>query len=228
MDYLSYAPVLIELGNEAGYEKLRDSAITKMGDSVELVVAERVLLACLLLPPKDKHMPTLDKWAQVSITLNQGCWACAALALLEYRRKEYDEALEWCRKSLNTGLEPRLRGQQAATLKREGSSTPLTCAVRARVIQAMSYARLKQLDRAHADIVPCRELIESKFKGELGMGTYESGFWKDWLIDRILLREAIALIENNEQAAQLPRKPNQRILNEAESNPFTPASVTNN
>jgi hypothetical protein len=40
----------------------------------------------------------------------------------------------------------------------------------------------------------CRDVIEAKFAGELGVGTYESGLWKDWLIDQILLREAEAVI----------------------------------
>jgi hypothetical protein len=202
MDYLSYAPVLLELGDKPGYERLRESAIAKMGGSNELIVAERILLACLLLPYEDEQLPTFDKWAQVDITLNQGCWACAALALLEHRRGRYDEALNWCNKSLNTGLEPQLGVTPA---KREGSNTPLTCAVRAHIIRAMSYAELQQVETARAALANYPDMIESKFRGEFGMGTYESGFWKDWLIDRILLREALVLIKKSDQMTK-PRQ----------------------
>ena len=35
----------------------------------------------------------------------------------------------------------------------------------------------------------CREIIEKKTRGKLGVGNYEpNGYWHDWIIDNILLR----------------------------------------
>ena len=76
---------------------------------------------------------------------------------------------------------------------------------RAHVIMAMANARLNQFEQAQSELAQCREVIESKPKGHLGEGNYETGFWKDWLIDRILLREAEGLIQaqkKNKQAAR--------------------------
>jgi len=38
------------------------------------------------------------------------------------------------------------------------------------------------------------EVIEGKLQGELGVGRYGADLWADWLIDRVLLREADGLL----------------------------------
>ena len=59
---------------------------------------------------------------------------------------------------------------------------------------AMAYARLNQREKARAELTACREAIESRFDGELGVGNYGFDLWADWLIDRVLLREADGLL----------------------------------
>jgi hypothetical protein len=139
-----------------------------------------MLTAFLLVPSEGRYSATLQKWgkaADISDAPNQWiCWNFASLALLEYRRNQPDRALEWARKSL------------------AARSCPPTCMARDHVIMAMALARLNQTESARSELDRCREPIESKFKGRLGLGTYETGFWKDWLIDRILLREAESLV----------------------------------
>ncbi len=180
MDYLTYAPVLIELGDPTGYEKLRRSAVLTI--AYDGHYSERMLNAFLLSSADDGNTVTPIKWgemAKVSKTAPQWmCWNYAALALLEYRRHDAAQAMEWAQKCLD-------------------NSPPPTCNARAHVILAMAYSQLNKPKEAQAELAECHEKIDGRFKGHLGEGTYESGFWKDWLIDRILLREAIELIDSD-------------------------------
>jgi serine/threonine protein kinase len=178
IDYLSYAPVLIQLGDTARYDTLRRSAINSI--EYDRGYAERMLHAFLLLPSDDGTTVTPTKWGLLARSAGATwaefmCWNYVALALLDYRRNDPASAMEWAQKSLD-------------------AKPPVTCRARAEILLAMAHAKLNQTQRAQAEIADCRQLIESKFKGRLGEGTYETGFWKDWLIDRILLREAIELI----------------------------------
>src|SRR5262249_13648777 len=60
MDYLTYAPLLVQLGDTANYQRLRESARAEVGpDSLR---AERMLNAFLLLPFDKDFAPTIDKW----------------------------------------------------------------------------------------------------------------------------------------------------------------------
>jgi rhamnogalacturonyl hydrolase YesR len=88
---------------------------------------------------------------------------------------------------------------------------------------AMSYAKLNQREKAQAELAQCRAHIEEMRQGILDATVYEEGgfwhatnasdkiynekgFWHDWLINHILLREALAVLEKGpevgaEQAA---------------------------
>src|SRR5262249_43820590 len=102
MDYLSFAPVLVELGDTARYDALRESAITIMGYDR----GERMLNAFLLLPSDDGTAITPTAWGESARSAAAkpefGCWNCAALALLDYRRNEPASAIEWVQKSLDS------------------------------------------------------------------------------------------------------------------------------
>jgi hypothetical protein len=59
----------------------------------------------------------------------------------------------------------------------------------------MARHQLQQTDAAQSELAQGREIIESKFRRELGPGEDILGQWFDWLIARILLREDTALID---------------------------------
>ena len=103
MDYLAYAPVLVEIGDADGYEKLRASACEMLPDTGGLA-AERLLTAFLLVPANGQVALRLNEWgklAALDLTEPQYvCWIYASLALLEYRHNDGAKSLEWGTKCL--------------------------------------------------------------------------------------------------------------------------------
>jgi eukaryotic-like serine/threonine-protein kinase len=194
LDYLRYGPTLIEQGDIAGYERFRHAAIVQFSGGNN-PFADRIVKISLLLPANEKLLKTLGPQANVtgqSIATNEdatadiflAAWRSVSLALIEYRSGNFEKAAEWGRQSLNypEHIAPR-------------SATALT-------ILAMSDQKLGKSDEAHAQLAKAREIIENKFKSQLDQGTPMQGFWFDWVFAKILLNEAIALVEGNPKVLQ--------------------------
>ena len=111
-------------------------------------------------------------------------WRAVSLALWEYRRGNFTEAVAWGQRCLNY---------------REYNNAPRTATARA--ILAMSYEQMGREDEARAEVVLARDIVEAKFQKRLDRGTPIQGFWFDWVFARILLRESIALIETPSRKA---------------------------
>ena len=94
------------------------------------------------------------------------------LALMAYRRGNFEEAADWCRRSL---AYPEYDAVRVAT---------------ARTILAMASARLGRPEQARAELNQARALIEGKFPSSLEGGSEAKAFWFDWAYVQILLREA--------------------------------------
>ena len=76
-----------------------------------------------------------------------------------------------------------------------------------RVILAMSCHRQGQADEAGSQFSKARDVIEAQFKNGLEHGNSSLGMWYDWVIARILLREATALIGDGSGTAAVPKQP---------------------
>ncbi len=186
LDYLEYGPALIERGDTNGYESFRQAAAARFtGGSRPF--ADRIVKISLLLPSDPKILkalqPLADATAQSFGTNAEdnadiflAAWSSVSLALVEYRRGNYAQAADWCRRCLNY---PEYIAPRTAT---------------ARVIIAMSDQRLGKTAEARSQLAQAREIIGDKFKSQLDRGTPVQGFWFDWVFARILLREAEALI----------------------------------
>ncbi|HXR06463.1 MAG TPA: hypothetical protein VN765_03975, partial [Candidatus Acidoferrum sp.] len=106
-------------------------------------------------------------------------WRCVSLALMDYRLARYSEAAGWCNRCLSYGNDNLSR---VATIH---------------AILAMSYHQLGQLENARSELAQSREIIETKINGGLDLGNGGQGYWFDWELGNILLREATALIGGN-------------------------------
>ena len=58
----------------------------------------------------------------------------------------------------------------------------------------MSFQRLGRTREAAAELKPARELVEAKFHAGLTAGSDTDGYWFDWAMAQILLREANGLV----------------------------------
>ena len=97
--------------------------------------------------------------------------------MMEYRRGNWAKAAECSRTSLGYA-----DGSPAQTAN-------------ARIILAMVCCQLHQDGEAGVELARGRELIRSRFINGLSYGNDVQGRWFDWLIARIYLREATALME---------------------------------
>ena len=100
------------------------------------------------------------------------------LALMEYRRGNYAEAVNWGNRCLSAQPDP-----------------DVTCVATVRSILAMSYYQLGQTEPARAELAKSRELIEKRSKTAFVIYQDGRGMWFDWFIGRILEREAAAMIK---------------------------------
>ncbi len=185
--YLEFAPLLIELDDLPAYERLRKSAIERYANSDNPDFFEIMMHVTLLVPPDDSQMTTISKWAAIASTKDHSC-SYAALALFNYRKGNDERALDWCRKCLDAQPYPGMKA-------------------RAHVLQSLAYRRLNRPDDAENELTLGRAMIESKFRGQFGVGHYAGNLWADWLMNRILLREAEAMLRKNKRAAANPTRP---------------------
>ncbi len=187
LDYLECGPVLIELGDTAGYERFRQAAVARVADAA-YPFADRIIKISLLLPADEKILKALDPLAaaaaksfatniNVDSDVFLAAWRSVSLALMEYRRGNYSEAAGWCRRCLAYS---EYNAPRTAT---------------ARVILAMACHQLGQSDEARSELDQARKIIENRLQGGLERGTGVQGFWFDWLFAQVLLREATGLID---------------------------------
>jgi len=187
--YLEYAPVLVELGEKKRYEELCDAAVTRYHDidrtetNTDSVndCGERLLHACLLMPVQPRHRVAFCKWAALVGRVDPPrVHHNSVLALFEFRRGHFQDALVQADKALTNSAGPAFEA-------------------RAHVVKAMAYAGLNEGEAAQTELGLAHKLVDPKFEGELGAGHYGS-LWADWLIDKVLLKEA-------ERLARMPSAP---------------------
>jgi eukaryotic-like serine/threonine-protein kinase len=188
LDYLRYGPVLIALDDMAGYERFRRSAIAHYAGTTNPLPAERVVKISLLTPADNQLIRSLRPLAEIAAKSLDGtvpvdpslaAWRSFSLALMDYRRGSFAEAVVWCERSLNF----------------QNSNAPRGANVR--LVLAMSHYRLGQVKQARAEFTEARQQVDSQFDRGLQVGNGADGFWFDWLFAQVLLREASSLIEDN-------------------------------
>ena len=139
LDYTKYAVVLAEMGDRHDYETFCREAIKQFGNTADPKVAERMVKNSLLMPPGAGLLAALSPFAEVtaeSVTTDADdqavAWRCLSLALMEYRRGNYAEALNW--------------GNRCLSFKHDSTNVPRVASLRA--ILAMSYHHLGQAEPA--------------------------------------------------------------------------------
>jgi tetratricopeptide (TPR) repeat protein len=187
LDYLRCGPALVEIGDTSGYERFRQQAIAKYS-AAPCAFADRIVKVSLLMPANKRVLDSLSilaaatdehlREADASGDVFTAAWRSLSLGLLEYRRGNFNRAVELSQRCL---AYPESNAPRAAT---------------ARVILAMAYHRLGRTTEALAELKAGREIVESKLnKLRPDRGTPIQGFWFDWAFAQILLRETAALVE---------------------------------
>ncbi|HEY4414943.1 MAG TPA: serine/threonine-protein kinase [Verrucomicrobiae bacterium] len=197
LDHTKCAVVLIEMHDDIAYRQFCREAIRQFAGTTDPIIAERTVKNSLLLPADAALLNSLAPLADLaakSFSFPENAasgnnswmmpWRCVSLALMEYRRSNFSGAVDWCNRCL--------------TYNNDSPSRLAT----AYAILALAHHQLHQTENAHAELMQSRELIENKFKSGLTAGDGSEGFWFDWILARILEREASADIEGSRTAVK--------------------------
>jgi tetratricopeptide (TPR) repeat protein len=178
-DYQAFGVVLIEDGDTEQYGRFWQGAVTNFA----AVPNSGVFIACLLRPLNQQQIQALKPMAD---TLQQNLrlisqsrvsdWTLMPFGLWQYRCGDYDAAIDWCQRGL-----------------KRNTKFPV-CDAALHIIMAMAYQQEGQGDAACAELARGRQIVEAKFKNPPDRGRAGSGFWFDWIYDRLLLQEAATLI----------------------------------
>jgi serine/threonine protein kinase len=186
LDYLRYAPLLLELGETERYKELRRAGLKRFARSDNPLVAERVIDCCLLLPPDPDMLAALEPMAEsaaksletssVRFEGDMAAWRSLTLALFEYRSGNPRLAVDWCDRSLDYES---VVGARVASV---------------RLLRAMGRHRLGLMEGVANDYWTARTAVEEAFKQDLKRSGTWSGYWFDWMVARIFLNEATELM----------------------------------
>jgi hypothetical protein len=179
-DLLLPGPALLESGDVAGYEKFRSDVLNRFGDCTNSpLAAEHMIKISLLLPPGEAILERLKPFAStVAGSLSDRtnvvfhAWSAVALALLDYRRNDFTNALSWAQKCLQY---PDTNAASLAT---------------SHCLMAMSSQRLGLAEPARSELAQARTIMAGGFLKPGLTGNARDGFWFDWVVVRRLLLEA--------------------------------------
>jgi hypothetical protein len=185
LDCYRVAAASIEMGDVAGYDQFRNVMLSRFATSTDLVSTERIVKVALLLPASKEQMLQLNPLIDVcSASFDDSAdtsqvppklllWRMICVSLGEYRRGHFDVAESWARKSL---IVPTPNRERVAT---------------ARILLACALHHQKRFTEARTEWTLATDVINTKFSEA---PTFVKGdFWPDWIIARILSREAQAL-----------------------------------
>jgi len=181
------AALLCQAGDLERYDMIRRLAIDRFSNTFSPVVAEQVFKATLLLPPDPETLAALrplGAFLETSLTKGhpelQGdnfrtAWCRFALSLMRYREGDLDAASLWADRALPIagGHVPR--------------ETMLRC------LRAMIAYHKGDTAAARALLNAARMPLDAHFAKPIELGDMKSS-WSDWLIARILYKEARALV----------------------------------
>jgi tetratricopeptide (TPR) repeat protein len=174
---------LLAYGDDpAAYHRACGELVALVADTGDPFVAERVAKGALLLPPRPDNLDSVVRLANRAVTLDPKSgvipWAFATRALAAYRHGD-DDALVWAERCLTADL----------------ASPTWYRAAQAHLAVAMTRQRMGEHEAARAALARATALIQPMTDRYEAAGEVDTGYWHDWLISTLLLREAQLLIE---------------------------------
>ena len=180
LDHFRLGAALVEAGQRDDYERFRQETVLRFGNASSAVntLPDRLIRTCLMLPANRQLLESLRPAAEAAERELAGGsperepWISSALALLEYRRGDDLKAAAFCTRCLNS----------------RGANGPPGAL--ARVVLALASWRLEKHEQGLATLKQADEQINLAFNKGLGLNLHSlGGYWFDWVLARILLRE---------------------------------------
>ena len=184
-DHIGYqylAPLLLQLNDVDGYKACRAQIFREFGNTTHPLIAQRMVLASLILPATDDEMKVIAKMADVVAgdDTNSEVYGYNLLAegFAEYRLGHYKPALALLRKA-----EPMDIGSN--------------CRTETYFLLAMARFKLNRLDDSRESFASAMNDLKTKLAQE---GHLDEE-WNHWITAHVLMREATALVGSNESGA---------------------------
>ncbi len=191
-DLLRVGPPLVVVGDLENYRHLITRTLSHFAHTQNPIAAEQLIKLSLIVPADESILDTLKPLADVvrasipsdTSTVHQEdfmAWRVLALALFEYRKGDFENAIARANQCLGYPDSPPARIAQC------------------HIIQSMAYGRLNRPDDARTEFALGHALVNRKFPSGLGRieNLYDSsaGFWHDWVIAYLLQQEAEHLLK---------------------------------
>ncbi len=190
------AALTAQIGDESAYRHWRGEILQRFGAMKDGATAARLAGDCLILPPVPAEVEPIGKLAALGLDRASRrqdiLYAQFVNGLFQYRQGHFTTAKDWLQKAT-------VSADDMAEWNR---------AVQAQVLLAMTQHQLLETDAARATLARALKLADSEMT-KPGNDLHDQ--WNSWLIARMLLREATALIPNvaaaNGVAAELVTDP---------------------
>ncbi|HTI72075.1 MAG TPA: tetratricopeptide repeat protein [Candidatus Limnocylindria bacterium] len=184
------APLLIATHDPPAYDELCQKILTRFINTPDPYAANRMAVACLLLPEPVIDLTSVDKLADVAILRGAGDPGAVPFhhlckAFSSYRLKRFHDAISWAEKS--------------------GDKTPTYTRALNYTILAMSNWQLGREADARANLAKAEALAPAAMPTLKKRKSSDS--WVAWLMSRIVLGEAEALIQAEHPMNQNAAKP---------------------
>ena len=180
---LPIAPILLKTFDYIRYHEFQDFLLERLGKTTHPFATEHLLKLCLLAPASPQLLHSLQYAATIAEQSLPGdeftvpedwmeAWRCVALAMWYYRNDNPAAAIPWCNRSL---LRP--HGEESRVMQ-------------SRLLLAMCNAKTGDIERALTELNIARTSVEFHLKQPLD--EMSDGYFHDWMIAEILLKEAEA------------------------------------
>ena len=188
-NYRLLAPILLFRGDVEGYRKVCQQLVDRFKTTIDPVEADEVVRTCLLRPDSSVDMSAVAGLADAAVNLGTQHpyfpWFELSKGLAEYRQGHFTSAESWAQKALGSP------GQ----IERDATALSLL---------AMAQWQLNQNEAARLALNKASELVNENLP-KLDGG--DCGNWVDVIGAHISLREARALIQQNDAHAADDSKP---------------------
>lgn len=189
--FVAAAAAVVNAKDFAHYEELRHMAADRFSGTRNPMAADEVVKTCLILPANPEMLGKLEPLIQ-SIERNMPwerqdlatelmeAWQTLSLTMSYFRKGDWVQTEKWARRCI---AHPNPNESRCAS---------------ARAILAVALFQTSRTDEALAELDLARNSVSEHFREpfQVEVDSSDGGFWFDWLIARILAREALGVLES--------------------------------